>query len=170
MARNQPAAQQPAAQPEAGKKRKPLILICVGLLALLLSAGGLAYALLSTQGDGAADPAEPKAAARLPALYQPLEPAFTVNYAHGGRQRYMQVSVVLMGRDPLALATAAEHSPLIRNQLVMLFSSADFDQLSSAEGKEQLREQATLAVQNLMEQETGGPTIESVLFTNLVLQ
>ena len=52
----------------------------------------------------------------------------------------------------------------------MLFSSADFDQLMTAEGKEQLREQATLAVQTLMEQELGAPSIESVLFTNLVLQ
>lgn len=168
MAKNQAGAQQSAPQEETGKKRKPLILICVGLVALLLSAAGLTYALLSD--DEASETSEPREAARLPALYQPLEPAFTVNYAHGGRQRYMQVSVVLMGRDPQALAAAAEHSPLIRNQLVMLFSSADFDQLSSAEGKEQLREQATLAVQSLMEQELGKPTIESVLFTNLVLQ
>ena len=168
MARNQAGAQQPAPQEETASKRKPLILICVGLVALLLSAAGLTYALLANGDDSETTAAsEP---VRLPALYQPLEPAFTVNYAHGGRQRYMQVSVVLMGRDPQALAAAAEHSPLIRNQLVMLFSSADFDQLSSAEGKEQLREQATLAVQSLMEQELGKPTIESVLFTNLVLQ
>jgi len=145
----------------------PLVLIGVGLLALLLSIGGLAYALLSGKESPAESASEP---ARLPALYQPLDPAFTVNYAHGGRQRYMQVNVVLMGRDPKAMAAAAEHSPLIRNQLVMLFSGADFEQLMSAEGKEQLREQATLAVQTLMEQEIGGPTIESVLFTNLVLQ
>lgn len=166
MARNQ-AAQQPAAQGVSEKKRMPLVLIGVGLLALLLSIGGLAYALLSGNQSPAESAGEP---ARLPALYQPLDPAFTVNYAHGGRQRYMQVNVVLMGRDPKAMAAAAEHSPLIRNQLVMLFSGADFEQLMSAEGKEQLREQATLAVQTLMEQELGGPTIESVLFTNLVLQ
>ncbi|GGI98505.1 flagellar basal body-associated FliL family protein [Halopseudomonas pertucinogena] len=167
MARNQAGAQQPAPQAVSEKKRMPLVLIGVGLLALLLSIGGLAYALLSGKESPAESASEP---ARLPALYQPLDPAFTVNYAHGGRQRYMQVNVVLMGRDPKAMAAAAEHSPLIRNQLVMLFSGADFEQLMSAEGKEQLREQATLAVQTLMEQEIGGPTIESVLFTNLVLQ
>lgn len=169
MARNQAGAQQEAPQPAAVKGRhKLIVLICVGLLALLLSVAGLAYALLSNGNDAEADsPAEP---VRLPALYQPLEPAFTVNYAQGSRQRYMQVNVVLMGRDPKAMAATVEHSPLIRNQLVMLFSSADFDQLMTADGKEQLREQATLAVQTLMEQELGAPTIESVLFTNLVLQ
>lgn len=169
MARNQPRAEQPAPQAvEVKSTSRPVVLICVGLLALLLSAAGLTYALLVNDNDDAVDnSAEP---ARLPALYEPLEPAFTVNYAHGGRQRYMQVNVVLMGRDPKAMAATVEHSPLIRNQLVMLFSSADFDQLITAEGKEQLREQATLAVQTLMEQELGAPTIESVLFTNLVLQ
>ncbi|NLY59375.1 MAG: flagellar basal body-associated protein FliL [Gammaproteobacteria bacterium] len=168
MARNQAGAQQAAPQEQAGKKRKSLILVSVGLVALLLSAGGLTYALLSGTEDG--EVAAPKEAVRQPALYHSLEPAFTVNYAHGGRQRYMQVSVVLMGRNADALAAVAEHAPLIRNQLVMLFSSADFDELSTAEGKEQLREQATLAVQNLLQQEFGKPGIESVLFTNLVLQ
>lgn len=176
MARNQAGAQQQAPQVQPEGKRKSLILICVGLVAFLLSAAGLTYALMSGSngnGNGNGNGAVSAAArepARLPALYQPLDPAFTVNYAHGGRQRYMQVSVVLMGRDPEAMAAAKEHSPLIRNQLVMLFSSADFEQLMSAEGKETLREQATLAVQSLMEQELGKPIIESVLFTNLVLQ
>lgn len=172
MARNQAGAQQQAPQVQPEGKRKSLILICVGLVAFLLSAAGLTYALMSGSngnGNGAVSAAA-REPARLPALYQPLDPAFTVNYAHGGRQRYMQVSVVLMGRDPEAMAAAKEHSPLIRNQLVMLFSSADFEQLMSAEGKEKLREQATLAVQTLMEQELGKPIIESVLFTNLVLQ
>ena len=78
--------------------------------------------------------------------------------------------VVLMGRDPDAMKTVAGHSPLIRNQLVMLFGGADFNALSTPEGKEALREQATAAVQALMDQELGKPVIESVLFTNLVLQ
>lgn len=79
MARNQAGAQQAAPQEQAGKKRKSLILISVGLVALLLSAGGLTYALLSGTEDG--EVAAPKEAVRQPALYHSLEPAFTVNYA-----------------------------------------------------------------------------------------
>ncbi len=165
MAKNQAGVAE-AAPPS--NKRKQLLLICIGLAALLLSAGGVAYALLANKGD--ATTAQPQEAVKLPALYQPLEPAFTVNYAHGGRQRYMQANVVLMGRQPEAMAALADHLPLIRNRLVMLFSSAEFESLMTAEGKEALRTQATLAVQELMEQELGEPVIESVLFTNLVLQ
>ncbi|SDR93178.1 flagellar FliL protein [Halopseudomonas litoralis] len=164
MAKNQAGAVEAA----PSNKRKQLMLICIGLAALLLSVGGVAYALLANKDDSTA--AVSQEAVKLPALYQPLEPAFTVNYAHGGRQRYMQANVVLMGRDPEAMAAAAEHLPLIRNRLVMLFSSAEFETLMTAEGKEALRAQATLAVQELMEQELGKSVIESVLFTNLVLQ
>src|SRR5690606_23277649 len=149
MARNQAGAQQQASQVKPEGKSKSLILICVGLVAFLLSAAGLTYALMSgSKGNGAVSEAA-REPTRLPALYQPLDPAFTVNYAHGGRQRCMQGSVELMGRDHEAIAAATEPSPLIRNQL---------------------GEQATLAVQTLMEQELGKPIIESVLFTNLVLQ
>lgn len=164
MAKNQAGAGETA---PPSNKRKQLLLICIGLAALLLSAGGVAYALLANKGEA---PAQPQEAVKLPALYQPLEPAFTVNYAHGGRQRYMQANVVLMGRQPEAMNSLADHLPLIRNRLVMLFSSAEFESLMTAEGKEALRTQATLAVQELMEQELGEPVIESVLFTNLVLQ
>lgn len=62
------------------------------------------------------------------------------------------------------------HLPLIRNQLVMLFSSEEFEVLLTPEGKDELRQRATLAVQALLEKEVGNPVIESVLFTNLVLQ
>jgi flagellar protein FliL len=167
----QPPKEQPATdeQPKTGRK-KLFILVGVGLLALLLSAGVVGWLLLS--GDDA-EPSEPVAAAapvRQAAIYQPLDPAFVVNYTHAGRQRFMQVSVVLMGRDPAGMAALTRHTPLIRNQLVMLFSSEDFEALYSPEGKEELRERATLTVQSLLEKEIGNPVVESVLFTNMVLQ
>lgn len=173
MARNQSEARTAAsgANGDSKGKGKMLLWVGVGLLALLLSAAGLTYALLSRPvANAPATEVGSAPVAKQPALYQPLEPAFTVNYAQDGRQRYMQVHVVLMGRDPAAMKTVAEHLPLIRNELVMLFGNADFQSLSTAAGKEALREQATAAVQTLMEQELGQAVIESVLFTNLVLQ
>lgn len=136
---------------------------------MLISAGVAGWFLLSGND---AEPAEQVAAApvRQAAIYQALDPAFVVNYTHAGRQRYMQVSVVLMGRDQAGMATLTRHTPLIRNQLVMLFSSEDFETLYSPDGKEQLRERAMLAVQSLLEKEIGSPVVESVLFTNMVLQ
>ncbi|MEH6501620.1 MAG: flagellar basal body-associated FliL family protein [Pseudoalteromonas distincta] len=158
-----------AAGPPAKSRKKLFILLGVGLLAVLLSAGGVAYMLMGGDDEVAetADPAQP---VREAALYQPLDPAFVVNYTHEGRRRYMQVSVVLMGRDATGMASVAAHMPLIRNELVLLFSSEEFQTLFSPEGKEALRERATLAIKALLERELGNPVIESVLFTNIVLQ
>tara|TARA_R110000868_G_scaffold4192_8_gene26122 strand:- start:10110 stop:10622 length:513 start_codon:yes stop_codon:yes gene_type:complete len=153
----------------SNSRKKLFILIGVGLLALLLSAGGVAYFLLSgdDQEEVAQAPAEP---VKQMALYQALEPPFVVNYSDNGRQRYMQVSVVLMGRSAEGMAKLNQHLPLIRNQLVLLFGSEEFAALLSPEGKEALRERAGLAVKALLEKEVGDPVIESVLFTNMVLQ
>lgn len=149
-------------------KKKLLIFVGVGLLAVLLSAGGVAYMLMS--GDEEVAEAEVVEPARSTALYQPLNPAFVVNYTHEGRKRYLQVNVVLMGRDAEGMASVATHLPLLRNELVLLFSSEEFQTLFSPEGKDALRERATLAVKALLEKEIGNPVIESVLFTNIVLQ
>ncbi|MEB3735330.1 hypothetical protein ULF88_17530 [Halopseudomonas pachastrellae] len=101
------------AQEKPAKGRKKLfILIGIGLLALLLSAGGVAFFLLND--DEVPEETEPAEPVKQVALYQPLDPAFVVNYAVGGRQRYMQVSVVLLGRDAEGMAKLNQHLPLIR--------------------------------------------------------
>lgn len=168
MAKQAQPVEEDAQEKPAKSRKKLFILIGVGLLALLISAGGVAYFLFS--GDDA--PVEEVAAepVKQEAIYQPLDPAFVVNYAVSGRQRYMQVSVVLMGRDAAGMAKLNQHLPLIRNQLVMLFGSEEFEALTTAEGKQALRDKATLAVKALLEKEVGDPVIESVLFTNMVLQ
>ena len=154
-------------------KKKLLVLVGVGLLALLLSVGGVLFFVLSGDDSPEAEEAattEPAQPAREMAIYQPLTPAFVVNYTHEGRRRYMQVSVVLMGRDATGMAALSNHMPLLRNELVLLLGSEEFASLLTPEGKETLRERATLAVKSLLEREIGNPVIESVLFTNIVLQ
>ncbi|HDZ55822.1 MAG TPA: flagellar basal body-associated protein FliL [Pseudomonas xinjiangensis] len=170
MARQQPQQAEPEEeeQPATTSRKKMFILVGAGLMALLLSLGVVAWVFLSGDeeevAETVAEPGQPMA------IYQPLNPAFVVNYVHEGRPRYLQVSVVLMGRDQSGMEELTKHMPLIRNQLVMLFSSEDFSTLFSPEGKETLRERASLAVKALMEKELGNPMIETVLFTNFVLQ
>ncbi|PTS82743.1 flagellar basal body-associated protein FliL [Pseudomonas sp. HMWF032] len=171
------AAQAPAdgeAKP-AGKMKLIIIIAIAVLLAVGLSAGGTWF-FLSKKDDGAADKAkeevaaEPAAPVKQAAIYEELAPAFVVNFNHQGRARYMQVSVALMTRDQVALDALKVHMPVLRNRLVMLFSSQDFASLISPVGKEMLRQQATASVQELAEKEVGKVTVEQVLFTNLVLQ
>ncbi len=157
----------------AGKGKLKLIVLAVValLLAISLSVGATWFFL--SHGDKSAEPAKEEAAAapaRQPAVYEDLAPAFVVNFNQNGRQRYMQVSLSLMARDEAQLDALKVHMPMLRNKLVMLFSSQSFDALVTPVGKEMLRQQATAIVQELSKQETGAVAIEQVLFTNFVLQ
>lgn len=168
----------PGAETAPGGKRKLKLIIAVVLgllLAVGLSVGSTLYFMNKGEPEEAAASETPDAAlssGKQPAIYEPLAPAFIVNFngANGGRQRYMQVSVALMSRDAAALTALKEHMPLLRNQLVMLFSSQDFAALATPVGQEMLRQQATASVQELAQRELGKVAIEQVLFTNYVLQ
>ena len=180
MAKKEDAKAPPAAEAEGkagGKsKLKLIILIVVGLLlAVGLSVGATLFFIKGdkkTEAKGEEQVAvegEAKPGKKV-AIYEVLAPAFVVNFNVKGRQRYMQVSVALMGRDKAELDALHEHMPVLRNNLVMLFSSQDFDALSTPVGKEMLRQQATASVQALAQKETGKMAVEQVLFTNIVLQ
>ncbi|HAB65099.1 MAG TPA: flagellar basal body-associated protein FliL [Pseudomonas sp.] len=176
MAKKQgpPDVPSPAAATEGKGKLKLIILIVLGLLlAVGVSVGATLYFMSQGAADKPADDAASEDAApqRQAAIYEVLAPAFIVNFTNaGGRQRYMQVSVALMSRDQAALDGLKEHMPLLRNQLVMLFSSQDFASLATPVGQEMLRQQATASVQELAQKEIGKLAIEQVLFTNFVLQ
>ncbi|MCF7202757.1 flagellar basal body-associated protein FliL [Pseudomonas oligotrophica] len=164
----------PGASDADGKRRMKLIIaIAVAfLLAIGLSIGGTVFFLGRDEAtpDAAAEQAAGAPDGKQAAVYEPLAPAFIVNFAHNGRQRYMQVSVALMSRDQLALDALKQHMPLLRNRLVMLFSGQDFAALMTPVGKEMLRQQATSTVQELAQKEIGKLAVEQVLFTNFVLQ
>jgi flagellar FliL protein len=162
------------AKPAGKNKLKLIILIVVGLLLVIgLSVGGAVFFLQKSdkkdEAKGDEHAVEVKPAKQI-AIYEVLAPAFVVNFNYKGRQRYMQVSVALMGRDKAELDALHEHMPVLRNNLVMLFSGQDFEALATPVGKEMLRQQTTASVQALAQKETGKLTVEQVLFTNIVLQ
>ena len=158
---NQPAA-------EEKPKSKMLLIIIVALVVLLIGGGVGAFLLLSGDDSEAVDvDAEP---AQKAAIYFDFKPPFVVNYQWKGRQRYVQISVSIMTRTETAIETLQTHMPLVRNNLVMLFSSQDFDLLRTSEGKDMLRQRVLEELQNILIEQVGEPGVEQVLFTNFVMQ
>ncbi|PAA09024.1 flagellar basal body-associated protein FliL [Pseudomonas fragi] len=154
--------------PAVKGKLKLIILIVVAvLLAIGLSVGATWYFMHSPKSE-----AVPQADLniKLPAIYEPMAPAFVVNFNANGRQRYMQVSVTLQARDPADLKALMVHMPVIRNNLVMLFSGQTFDDLATPVGQEILRQKTTASVQEVAQKELGKVVIDQALFTNFVLQ
>ena len=167
MAKSETAA---VKDPATKGKLKLIILIVVALLlAIGLSVGATWFFMHGAQSkpDVAAETAP---VGKQAAVFEPMAPAFVANYNQNGRQRYMQVSITMQGRNQADLDALKVHMPVIRNNLVMLFSGQDFATLASPVGQEMLRQKATASVQEVAQKELGKVAIEQLLFTNFVLQ
>jgi flagellar FliL protein len=169
---------------DASNKKKLLLLIGLAVVLVLVSVGGTVFALKTFAPS--APEAHPAGAATSPLLaqanYFEMTPNFTINFTVNGRQRYLQASVTLLYRDPALENLLSLHMPAIRNGLVMLFSSKNFEDLQTPEGKEQLRGESLAIIQALLQKEQAAllaagatknlslATVEQVLFTNFVMQ
>ncbi|EPN27086.1 flagellar basal body-associated protein FliL [Pseudomonas syringae pv. actinidiae ICMP 19099] len=167
MAKSEEVVKDPAAK---GKLKLIIIAVLALLLAVGLSVGATWF--LMHKSESAPDPAAAAAAANVKPVagFEPMTPAFVVNFNANGRQRYMQVSITMLGRNAADMEALKVHMPLIRNNLVMLFAAIPFESLASPIGQEMLRQKATASIQEVAQKELGKTVIEQLLFTNFVLQ
>ncbi|EJM57018.1 flagellar basal body-associated protein FliL [Pseudomonas sp. KB_15] len=167
MAKSDAAVKDPATK---GKLKLIIVIVVALLLAIGVSVGATWYFMHSAQSKPAADVAQTGPVGKQPAIFESMAPAFVANFNQNGRQRYMQVSITMLGRNQADLDALKVHMPVIRNNLVMLFSGQDFATLASPVGQEMLRQKATASVQEVAQKELGKVVIEQLLFTNFVLQ
>ncbi|MFJ4068849.1 flagellar basal body-associated protein FliL [Pseudomonas sp. NPDC089996] len=104
--------------------------------------------------------------------YISLSPPFVGNYALDGspKLRVYKADVALRVTGDAAAAAVKHQEPLIRNQLVALFTQQTVDSMSNVDAKEKLRQEALKQVQQVMEAEEGKPIVEDLLFNNLIVQ
>lgn len=152
---------------KSGGKKK--LIIIIALVLVLLGGGAATYFLLFSGSDDSAESAE-AALANEPSTYLALDPAFTVDFMVDGKQRYVQLNMSVKSKNVEQINAVTLHMPLIRNSLVLLFSSQSFDELQTADGKMALKNAALNAINGILEQETGQGGIDAVLFTNFVMQ
>jgi flagellar FliL protein len=167
MAKSDAAVKEPATK---GKLKLIVLIVVALLLAIGVSVGATWYFMHSAQGKPAAAEEQAAPVGKQPAIFEPMAPAFVANFNQNGRQRYMQVSITMLARNQADLEALKVHMPVIRNNLVMLFSGQDFATLASPVGQEMLRQKATASVQEVAQKELGKVVIEQLLFTNFVLQ
>lgn len=151
-------------------------LLKAGVLLLVVgcSVGGTVFYFMMTENrlvsmDGEADDLEIRRGSGK-AIYHRMKSPFITAFEANNRQRYFQVDVTLVTRDPDMVEPIIIHQPLIRNKLVMLFARQDYLDLQTDEGRRRLRKAATEEVQAVMRSEIDDPSIESVIFTNFVMQ
>ncbi|MGA5721266.1 flagellar basal body-associated protein FliL [Pseudomonas atacamensis] len=167
MAKSEAAA---VKDPATKGKLKLIIVIVLALLVAIGASVGATWFFMHGAQSKPAEAAEAAPVGKQAAIFEPMEPAFVANYNQNGRQRYMQVSITMLARNQADLDALKVHMPVIRNNLVMLFSGQDFATLATPVGQEMLRQKATASVQEVAQKELGKVVIEQLLFTNFVLQ
>jgi flagellar FliL protein len=76
-----------------------------------------------------------------------------------------------MTHDPKTVEALKAADPIIRNDLLMLFSNQKAADLATNDGKEKLRAAALAAVRKVLAQNDGKPEkVDAVLFTTFVMQ
>ena len=143
--------------------------VAVILLATGVFAGPAIMNMVSApeEAEEAAD-AEPSSG---PALYTSLHPPLVVNFKDSaGDSHVMQITMEVMARDQEVINSVREHVAVIRNSLILLFSGANYDEVTTREGKEQMLADGLAEIQKVMTEVTGEAGVEAVYFTSLVIQ
>lgn len=113
--------------------------------------------------------AEDEPAAALP-TYIELSPDFIVNYAaSGSRLSYIKTKISLRS-DSTREGAILANMPLVRDAIVMFLSSRTKEQVTGAIAREQTREDAKIAVNEALKEETGTEPVVDVLFSSFVTQ
>lgn len=104
-----------------------------------------------------------------PPIYYEISDPFIVNLAEEPG-RFLQVSVQMMAYEQEVIDAVERHMPVIRNNLLLLFSSQTLERINTREGKENLRQQAIEEVREVLDEQSEPAALENVLFTSLVVQ
>jgi flagellar FliL protein len=134
-----------------------------------LRAGLLCLLLALTWGSNSWAQA-PEEQAPAKAIYLPLKPPFVVNYGGQGRLKYMKASVSVRVANSKSANTIRHHMPYIRNNLILLFSKQNDEDLDTQEGKELLRQAAMTEISAILEAEEGESGLTDLFFNQLVIQ
>lgn len=161
---------------EEQKPSKKLLYIGAGLIGLLLVVGATLYFSgffskdggSNTEGQEVAESDEE--AVESVAIYHPLEPDFIINFPKGQSAKLFQVGITVLAKSEAAVEALKQHSPMIRNNLLMLLNGQEPDALRKREGKEALQASVLAEIKKIVDKQADGKEIEEVFFTGFVMQ
>lgn len=144
-----------------------LVLIVVGVVA-----GPSVMNLVSPPEGESPDEVAVEAPSSRPELYTSLHPPLVVNFKDSyGDDHFMQVTLEVMARDQDVINSVREHAAVIRNDLILLYTSVIYEEVTTREGKEKMLADGLAQVQEIMAERLGdGPNVEALYFTGLVIQ
>lgn len=163
----------PGAAPKAPTKlasKKKLLIVAGTATALLAGGGTAAYFLLgSTRNGGEAHVEEKRAEPRRTPVFVDLD-SFTVNLHDDDSDRFIQVKLVAVLKDAASGEVLKNMMPAVRNEVLLLLGSKRVDDISTRAGKETLANEIVVAVNKPLAGTSADKAVESVNFTQLIIQ
>ncbi len=176
---------------KSGGGSKKIIIIVLAVVLLLGAGGGAAWFFLGNDkapaseqsdaddGDDGAededsdedgDERDSRAAGDAEPNYWPLSPAFIINFPLEDGMHYLQVDLQAMSYNRNAIEKLKAHTPAVRNDLILLFSSQDYKNLNTLEGKETLRAAALEQINKTLHLRKRRNQIDDLYFTSFMMQ
>ncbi len=177
MAEGEEKTAEPAGDESPPAKKKSRLLPLVASVVVLVAGGGAAawYLGVLPFGGGKSRHAEATAAVdesahggkseKGPAPILPLE-TFIANLADEGGSRYLKATFQIEFLGATVPPDVNGHLPQIRDLLLTLLSSKTFDEVRTAEGKQQLREEIIARVNQVLDRDI----VKAVYFTEFIVQ
>lgn len=157
---------------ESSGGSKKLIIIIVAAV-LLIGGGAAAFFMM---GDDSAEVAESEnpdgeiVEEKGPAIYVGVPNAITANLPGDKRGRTVQIKISFLVRSAEAKDHIRQHMPQLKNDILMLVSQKNANELKLPEGRQKLQAEALTTVQKSLTELVGEPTVEKVLFVSFVMQ
>jgi len=103
-------------------------------------------------------------------LYYNIQPEFVVNFRQRERPRVLMLEISVSTYYEKSVETLDDHTPELRNNMLLLLTEQNGQEMTTSEGKNALREIIKDSLNELIEKHMGPYEIEDVFFTRFVLQ
>ena len=111
-----------------------------------------------------------------PPIYLALDPPLVATVDDGQTIRFVQMTVEVMAREQETLDQVLAHTPVIRNNLLLLLGRKPISELTTSDGKETLRSEALDEIRSILEKMVPAQSnttlgkLEDLYFTSFVVQ
>ena len=155
--------------------KQKIIFGVLGFVGLALIVGGSVGASLYFTGAFNGEPAAMAAmpVAELPpesTYYYNVQPEFVVNFQGKSRVKFLMIEMAVATHDEEVVPVLEEHDPEVRNALLDLLSEQNAEVLKTAEGKQALRDDAIVRIDEIVGRYYRTERVHDVFITRLVMQ
>jgi flagellar FliL protein len=147
------------------------------VLGIALAVLGAAFATLYYLGivppnaQGAGHGKKEAQAEQRPVIYLALNPPFAANFKNSSEARLVQIEMAVASTDQRVIDAVVRHSPMLRNNILMILGGDDPAVLKTREGKEALRTKIKDEIRRVVTQQTEVKAgVDEVYFTGFVMQ